>query len=399
MHLKYFPHTVTGIDTTAFRHNDGPNQKQINFTDKIKDETIFVGLGFEYPDVFIKHRQKYVDFFNKIKDAKTLVMIFKEGYCHHTCYVDESPTVMGVKRSWYVELMKMLEEADVPFDKVHFALSDHEIEKYTQEFKLPFRFHRYNSEITNRLNRLEEYQTVIDPEEVIKNKTNNFTFLVRQKRLHRISLLALLHSENLLDKMFWTFQAGLSTGQINKWRHSDFSGTYVDKFDCDLDEVCKLVPKHFDGTHTANQWLINQSKEYLLRASTRFDVVTETCFDKNLNPGDQTLFVTEKSTQCLAFGQLPFIFATQNHMRCLVEEYGFKFDDKFLKVDAIDDGFTRMKAMVDLIKQANADPETFYQKHLKDIEYNAKNVFDLMKGKAKKDERELAKIVDLSREI
>jgi hypothetical protein len=82
-----------------------------------------------------------------------------------------------------------------------------------------------------------------------------------------------------------------------------------------------------------------------------------------------------------------------------VEEYGFKFDDKFLKVDAIDDGFTRMKAMVDLIKQANADPETFYQKHLKDIEYNAKNVFDLMKGKAKKDERELAKIVDLSREI
>ena len=122
MHLKYFPHTVTGIDTTAFRHNDGPNQKQINFTDKIKGETIFVGLGFEYPDVFIKHRQKYVDFFNKIKDAKTLVMLFKEGYCHHTCYVDESPTVMGVKRSWYVELMKMLEEADVPFDKVHFLI-------------------------------------------------------------------------------------------------------------------------------------------------------------------------------------------------------------------------------------------------------------------------------------
>jgi len=392
MYLKYFPHDVTGIDTTAFRHSDRPCHVKLNWNDNIENEKIFVGLGFEYPDVFVKHRKQYIDFFKKIKNAKTLVFIFKEGYCHHTCYVDESPTKMGVLRSWFDELSKMFLESGITFDKIHFALSDHDIEKYNKEFKLPFKFHRYNSEIRNRLNRVQTHNTMIDVEKVLSSKKNNFTFLNRQKRLHRISLLSLLHSKKLLENMFWTFQKPLGMGQINKFRHSDFSGTYVDRFECDLEQICKMVPKNMDGVHAANNWLVNDSQEYNIRADSRFDVVAETCYDHNLNPGDRSIFVTEKSTQCLAFGQLPFIFATKGHMKCLVDEFGFRFDEKFLKIDSIDDGFDRMSQMVNLITEANNDPMNFWLEHLDDIEFNARNVFKLMEVKALKDEQTLLKI-------
>lgn len=221
---------------------------------------------------------------------------------------------------------------------------------------------------------------VYHPKLIDQSFSKAFLNFNRRWRLHRPALVALLYTNNLLDRghislapdvdrenwnVVWNQLINIHTDEIKEVLQSN------------KDNICGLPPMYLDTTELhINQAAYDDTTEYLYRDSY-FSVVSETNY-YNDKPGR---FLSEKVFKPIIMGH-PFIIVSRPNSLDSLRELGYKTFSPYIdeSYDTIEDNSERLLAIVKEIKRLSnlTKPElNDFLNGLRDIcEYNYKNILN-----------------------
>ena len=199
-----------------------------------------------------------------------------------------------------------------------------------------------------------------------EKKYNDFTLLSRSNKWWRLSCVADLWHENLLDSSIWSYDTlvkiidnkednPISIGEIPEWEN--VIKKFIDNgpYHCDkADDLQK------NDHHYVNQDLYSQSY---------FHIILETHFDADQSKGT---FITEKTWKCIKYGQ-PFVLVGPPGSLQHLRDLGYRVFDSVLdnKYDQIDDPTLRWLEIKKLIKYIKSSgPRGLYQRCQTDVRWN-----------------------------
>ena len=226
-----------------------------------------------------------------------------------------------------------------------------------------------------------------------KDKESFFMCYNRMLKPHRVSLLALLKREGILDEVDWTMLRG---NELNE-RFSDPDGTpsfnlFFEVFDRDdfkeyYNEILFLqksgVKKsRFEEEYRVDQppYFIDFYKTYEMNPyrNSYVNIVTETGYIST-----DVIHITEKSLMPIYYSQIPLILANFEHNKFLKERYDFDLFDDIIdySYDNEKDPRKRLFMFVDEVKRLNSIKDeiiNFYKNNQERFELNKKKVTSIL---------------------
>jgi hypothetical protein len=226
-----------------------------------------------------------------------------------------------------------------------------------------------------------------------KEKESFFMCYNRMLKPHRMSLLALLKREGILDDIDWTLLRG---NELNE-RFSDPDGTpsynlFFEIFDRNdfqeyYDEILYLqkigVKKSkFEENYRVDQppYFIDFYKTYEMNPyrNSYVNIVTETGYVST-----DVIHITEKSLMPIYYSQIPLILANFEHNKYLKERYGFDLFEDIIdySYDNEEDPRKRLFMFVDEVKRLNSIKDeiiNFYKNNQERFENNKVKVTSIL---------------------
>jgi hypothetical protein len=226
-----------------------------------------------------------------------------------------------------------------------------------------------------------------------KDKESFFMCYNRMLKPHRVSLLALLKREGILDEVDWTMLRG---NELNE-RFSDPDGTpsfnlFFEVFDRDdfkeyYNEILFLqksgVKKsRFEEEYRVDQppYFIDFYKTYEMNPyrNSYVNIVTETGYIST-----DVIHITEKSLMPIYYSQIPLILANFEHNKFLKERYDFDLFEDIIdySYDNEKDPRKRLFMFVDEVKRLNSIKDeiiNFYKNNQERFELNKKKVTSIL---------------------
>jgi hypothetical protein len=226
-----------------------------------------------------------------------------------------------------------------------------------------------------------------------KEKESFFMCYNRMLKPHRMSLLALLKREGILDDIDWTLLRG---NELNE-RFSDPDGTpsynlFFEIFDRNdfqeyYDEILYLqkigVKKSkFEENYRVDQppYFIDFYKTYEMNPyrNSYVNIVTETGYIST-----DVIHITEKSLIPIYYSQIPLILANFEHNKYLKERYGFDLFEDIIdySYDNEEDPRKRLFMFVDEVKRLNSIKDeiiNFYKNNQERFENNKVKVTSIL---------------------
>jgi hypothetical protein len=226
-----------------------------------------------------------------------------------------------------------------------------------------------------------------------KDKESFFMCYNRMLKPHRVSLLALLKREGILDEVDWTMLRG---NELNE-RFSDPDGTpsynlFFEVFDRDdfkeyYNEILFLQKSgikksRFEEDYRVDQppYFIDFYKTYEMNPyrNSYVNIVTETGYIST-----DVIHITEKSLMPIYYSQIPLILANFEHNKFLKERYDFDLFDDIIdySYDNEKDPRKRLFMFVDEVKRLNSIKDeiiNFYKNNQERFELNKKKVTSIL---------------------
>jgi hypothetical protein len=232
---------------------------------------------------------------------------------------------------------------------------------------------------------------IIDEYE-IRTRKKNYLCLNKVHRQHRIDLLELMLSENLInDKCYYSFQDySQSTDDIL----ISLLDEHYPNIKSNLDFI-KTLQLNFDPTRTNPVNIIQGDLE--LYHNSYFSVITETIYYDSeytfpktrchVSPVESSIFITEKTIKCLALKH-PFVVASVSGMLEGLRKRGYKTFHPFIDetYDTILDDDLRLQAIVQEVNRLSSQSDADWLEwtaNIKDIvEYNHTHFFNQLDFRA-----------------
>lgn len=226
-----------------------------------------------------------------------------------------------------------------------------------------------------------------------KDKESFFMCYNRMLKPHRVSLLAVLKREGILDEVDWTMLRG---NELNE-RFSDPDGTpsfnlFFEVFDRDdfkeyYNEILFLqksgVKKsRFEEEYRVDQppYFIDFYKTYEMNPyrNSYVNIVTETGYIST-----DVIHITEKSLIPIYYSQIPLILANFEHNKFLKERYDFDLFEDIIdySYDNEKDPRKRLFMFVDEVKRLNSIKDeiiNFYKNNQERFELNKEKVTSIL---------------------
>jgi hypothetical protein len=226
-----------------------------------------------------------------------------------------------------------------------------------------------------------------------KDKESFFMCYNRMLKPHRVSLLALLKREGILDEVDWTMLRG---NELNE-RFSDPDGTpsynlFFEVFDRDdfkeyYNEILFLQKSgikksRFEEDYRVDQppYFIDFYKTYEMNPyrNSYVNIVTETGYVST-----DVIHITEKSLMPIYYSQIPLILANFEHNKFLKERYNFDLFEDIIdySYDNEKDPRKRLFMFVDEVKRLSSIKDeiiNFYKNNQERFELNKKKVTSIL---------------------
>jgi hypothetical protein len=226
-----------------------------------------------------------------------------------------------------------------------------------------------------------------------KDKESFFMCYNRMLKPHRVSLLALLKREGILDEVDWTMLRG---NELNE-RFSDPDGTpsynlFFEVFDRDdfkeyYNEILFLQKSgikksRFEEDYRVDQppYFIDFYKTYEMNPyrNSYVNIVTETGYVST-----DVIHITEKSLIPIYYSQIPLILANFEHNKFLKERYDFDLFEDIIdySYDNEKDPRKRIFMFVDEVKRLSSIKDeiiNFYKNNQERFELNKKKVTSIL---------------------
>lgn len=226
-----------------------------------------------------------------------------------------------------------------------------------------------------------------------KDKESFFMCYNRMLKPHRVSLLALLKREGILDEVDWTMLRG---NELNE-RFSDPDGTpsfnlFFEVFDRDdfkeyYNEILFLQKSGIKKSRFEEEYRVDQPpyfidfyKTYEMNPyrNSYVNIVTETGYIST-----DVIHITEKSLIPIYYSQIPLILANFEHNKFLKERYDFDLFEDIIdySYDNEKDPRKRLFMFVDEVKRLNSIKDeiiNFYKNNQERFELNKKKVTSIL---------------------
>jgi hypothetical protein len=226
-----------------------------------------------------------------------------------------------------------------------------------------------------------------------KDKESFFMCYNRMLKPHRVSLLALLKREGILDEVDWTMLRG---NELNE-RFSDPDGTpsfnlFFEVFDRDdfkeyYNEIFFLQKSGIKKSRFEEEYRVDQPpyfidfyKTYEMNPyrNSYVNIVTETGYIST-----DVIHITEKSLMPIYYSQIPLILANFEHNKFLKERYDFDLFEDIIdySYDNEKDPRKRLFMFVDEVKRLNSIKDeiiNFYKNNQERFELNKKKVTSIL---------------------
>ena len=226
-----------------------------------------------------------------------------------------------------------------------------------------------------------------------KDKESFFMCYNRMLKPHRVSLLALLKREGILDEVDWTMLRG---NELNE-RFSDPDGTpsfnlFFEVFDRDdfkeyYNEILFLQKSGIKKSRFEEEYRVDQPpyfidfyKTYEMNPyrNSYVNIVTETGYIST-----DVIHITEKSLMPIYYSQIPLILANFEHNKFLKERYDFDLFEDIIdySYDNEKDPRKRLFMFVDEVKRLNSIKDeiiNFYKNNQERFELNKKKVTSIL---------------------
>lgn len=226
-----------------------------------------------------------------------------------------------------------------------------------------------------------------------KDKESFFMCYNRMLKPHRVSLLALLKREGILDEVDWTMLRG---NELNE-RFSDPNGTpsfnlFFEVFDRDdfkeyYNEILFLQKSGIKKSRFEEEYRVDQPpyfidfyKTYEMNPyrNSYVNIVTETGYIST-----DVIHITEKSLMPIYYSQIPLILANFEHNKFLKERYDFDLFEDIIdySYDNEKDPRKRLFMFVDEVKRLNSIKDeiiNFYKNNQERFELNKKKVTSIL---------------------
>jgi hypothetical protein len=226
-----------------------------------------------------------------------------------------------------------------------------------------------------------------------KDKESFFMCYNRMLKPHRVSLLALLKREGILDEVDWTMLRG---NELNE-RFSDPNGTpsfnlFFEVFDRDdfkeyYNEILFLQKSGIKKSRFEEEYRVDQPpyfidfyKTYEMNPyrNSYVNIVTETGYIST-----DVIHITEKSLMPIYYSQIPLILANFEHNKFLKERYDFDLFEDIIdySYDSEKDPRKRLFMFVDEVKRLNSIKDeiiNFYKNNQGRFELNKKKVTSIL---------------------
>lgn len=226
-----------------------------------------------------------------------------------------------------------------------------------------------------------------------KDKESFFMCYNRMLKPHRVSLLALLKREGILDEVDWTMLRG---NELNE-RFSDPDGTpsfnlFFEVFDRDdfkeyYNEILFLQKSGIKKSRFEEEYRVDQPpyfidfyKTYEMNPyrNSYVNIVTETGYIST-----DVIHITEKSLMPIYYSQIPLILANFEHNKFLKERYDFDLFEDIIdySYDNEKDPRKRLFMFVDEVKRLSSIKDeiiNFYKNNQERFELNKKKVTSIL---------------------
>ena len=226
-----------------------------------------------------------------------------------------------------------------------------------------------------------------------KDKESFFMCYNRMLKPHRVSLLALLKREGILDEVDWTMLRG---NELNE-RFSDPDGTpsynlFFEVFDRDdfkeyYNEILFLQKSGIKKSRFEEEYRVDQPpyfidfyKTYEMNPyrNSYVNIVTETGYIST-----DVIHITEKSLMPIYYSQIPLILANFEHNKFLKERYDFDLFEDIIdySYDNEKDPRKRIFMFVDEVKRLSSIKDeiiNFYKNNQERFELNKKKVTSIL---------------------
>ena len=226
-----------------------------------------------------------------------------------------------------------------------------------------------------------------------KDKESFFMCYNRMLKPHRVSLLALLKREGILDEVDWTMLRG---NEFNE-RFSNLDGTpsfglFFEVFDREdfkeyYNEILFLQKSGIKKSRFEEEYRVDQPpyfidfyKTYEMNPyrNSYVNIVTETGYIST-----DVIHITEKSLMPIYYSQIPLILANFEHNKFLKERYDFDLFEDIIdySYDNEKDPRKRLFMFVDEVKRLNSIKDeiiNFYKNHQERFELNKKKVTNIL---------------------
>lgn len=279
-----------------------------------------------------------------------------------------------VENTEYItKFLNILKSKNVNLNRVFLINNDSKINEHNFNFNWNINTYKtYHIESFTREKLLNVYS------KYIANKSSNlFLNLNHTARPHRLILLSILHSNNLLNNTNYSLLSNrnYSDEKLINFIGKDLYSNIKNSMNYLESRIPIMISDESDKSHILNLNLgfYIPNDIYL---NSYINMVTETVFFSN------TIHITEKSLKPFYFYQLPLIFASHNHLKYLKLFYKFDVFDDIIdhSYDDEPDDFKRLLLFINEVKRLNNNKEYIISnyKNLNDrLEQNKKIIYEI----------------------
>lgn len=231
------------------------------------------------------------------------------------------------------------------------------------------------------------------PNQTSHRRSKIFTCFNGGARFHRVYMMTYLHSNNLLNKSYFSMHCNTqilnyidaNIDVYSPWykNYRRYIKTFLESKPT-LPMILTIQPNDFKGQHTISP------EDIKLISDSYFSVINETSYFKKdlLLDNDKyqghldSIFLTEKTFRTIAC-QHPFIIASRPHTLKHMRRVGYKtfghiIDESY---DDIENDYERLDKICSIIKELCHKKDTFWKNFVEDVKPICLHNYELLKSR------------------
>jgi hypothetical protein len=333
----------------------------------------------------------YLNFTNEIDIVKTIPNEIKNCFINNENF---KIIFLELNESDFDDIIeiidKRLKKENLNPKRIYYINANHKLENLKIKNNSEINVYTINHGQYANCQRLSFTDVTFEPEK-------EFLFMVHNRALksHRLGILCLLKKYNILDNIDWSLLRAhqiknliTSNGLMVDWFFGDVFNeetneslknevNYFSNF-----EIKKSKYEHdFNFDEGGHKYDHNDSYKVKTYSNSYINITTETNF---VSP--HIVHITEKTFTPFNFYQIPIFVATYQHVKYLIDMYGFDMFDDLVNHsydDEIDNG-KRLFMIADEIRRLNENPQVvkdFYKNNEDRFIKNRNIIYEILNDK------------------